>query len=60
MNILSKIVALKLFRFEIDSVWKIFELKNDLINDGGACRTAPATPGLLIPVSLSFFKTVGE
>ena len=46
MNILSKIVALKLFRFEIDSVWKIFELKDHLMNEevsnGGDCRTAPA------------------
>ena len=51
-----KISALQLFRFGIDSVWKIFELKdhsmNQLINDwmsnGGDCRTAPATPGLLM------------
>ena len=40
----------------IESVWKIFWLKddwlsqsiNELINDGGDCRTAPASPGLLI------------
>ena len=41
-----------LFRFGIGSVWKIFEIKDQLINesisDGGDCRTAPATPGLLI------------
>ena len=41
-----------LFRFGIDSVWKIFELKDysvtQFMNHGGDCRTAPATPGLLI------------
>ena len=25
---------------------------NELINDGGVCRTAPATPGLLINFNL--------
>ena len=33
------------------SVWKIFELKDEIVNesmsDGVDCRTAPATPGLL-------------
>ena len=29
-------------------VLKIFELKDRLISNGGDCRTAPATPGLLI------------
>ena len=47
-----KILAPQLFQFGIDSVWKIFDLKDYSvsvsINDGGDCRTAPATPGLLI------------
>ena len=38
------------FWFGIGSVWKIFELKDDLIiqlmSNRGDCRTAPATPGL--------------
>ena len=35
----------------IGSVWKIFEIKdqlvNELMNDGGDFRTAPATTGML-------------
>ena len=42
--------APKPFGFGIESVWKIFWLKDDSINEslnhGGNCRTAPATPGL--------------
>ena len=50
-----KISALLLFRFGTDKVWNIFEAKDCLINqsinqsrNGDDCRTAPATPGLLI------------
>ena len=42
-----KISAPYLFRFGIDSVWKIFEIKDHSLSDRGDCRTAPATPGLL-------------
>ena len=47
-----KISAPQLLWFGIDSTLNIFpqtitELMNELINDGGDCRTAPATPGLL-------------
>ena len=46
-----KFSAPYLFRLRIGSVWKIFELKdhgmNQSLSDGGDCRTAPATPGLL-------------
>ena len=31
---------------------------NQLINDGGDCRTAPATPGLLIMVVLVQWKSI--
>ena len=42
-----------LFRFGIDSVLNIQNermnyLINEIINDEGLCRAAPATPGLLI------------
>ena len=47
-----KLSASQLLWFEIDSTLNIFpqtmtELMNRLMNDGGDCRTAPATPGLL-------------
>ena len=46
-----KTLAPKLFWFGIESDWKIFWLKdrsvNQSIKDGGDCRTAPSTPGLL-------------
>ena len=47
-----KISAPQLLWFGIDSTLNIFpqtitESVNELINDGGDCRTAPATPGLL-------------
>ena len=47
-----KIIAPKLFRFEIDSILKIFsqrvsQLINQSMNYKGVCGTAPATPGLL-------------
>ena len=50
-----KMSAPKLFRFGIDSVWKIFELKDhslthliiESMNCGAAYRTAPATLGLV-------------
>ena len=39
----------KLLRFGRGSVWKIFPQRmTQLINDRVVCRTAPATPGLLI------------
>ena len=48
-----------LFRFGIDSVLKIFGLKDDSVNesmsDEAVYRTAPATPGLLI-MFLKLFK----
>ena len=59
-----KISAPQLLRFGIDSVLKILnermtQLINELMNDGGVYRTAPATPGLLIkhvgPVDLKRF-----
>ena len=48
-----KISAPQLLWFGIDSTLNIFpqtmtHLMNELISDGGDCRTAPATPGLLI------------
>ena len=44
-----KISDLYLLRFRKDSVWKIFPKRmTQLTNDGGVCRTAPATPGLII------------
>ena len=44
-----KLSALLLLRFGKDSVWKIFPQRmTQLTNDGGVCRTAPATPGFLI------------
>ena len=48
-----KISGPKLLRFGIDSVLKILnermtQLMNKSISDEGVCRTAPATPGLLI------------
>ena len=42
-----KISAPYLFRFGIDSVRKIFGLKDRSISHAGDCRTAPTTPGLL-------------
>ena len=47
-----KISAPQLLWFGIDSTLNIFpqtisESVNELINHGGDCRTAPATPGLL-------------
>ena len=45
-----KILAPQLFWFGIESVWKIFWLNDELLNeisDGGDCKTAPATLGLL-------------
>ena len=30
---------------------------NELLNDGGSCRTAPATPGLLIMYRRVYFPT---
>ena len=47
-----KISAPQLLWFGIDSTLNIFpqtmtQLMNELINDRGDCRTAPATPGLL-------------
>ena len=48
-----KISAPHLLWFGIDSTLNIFpqtmtDSVNELINDGGDCRTALATPGLLI------------
>ena len=44
-----KISALLLVRFGKDSVWKIFPYRmTQVIIDGGVCRTAPATPGLIV------------
>ena len=47
-----KVSAPQLLWFGIDSALKIFpqtisELIKQLISDGGDCRTAPATPGVL-------------
>ena len=47
-----KISAPQLLKFGIDSVLKILNERithsmNQLIRNGGDCRTAPATPGLL-------------
>ena len=51
-----KISAPQLLRFGIDSVLKtlnkrITDLINELMSDKGDCRTAPATPGLLIMIA---------
>ena len=48
--------ALQLSQFGIYSVLKILNERitnsiNELMSDGGDCRTAPATPGLLNIVS---------
>ena len=50
-----KISAPQLLWFGIDSALKIFpqtigELMNERINHEAVCRTAPATPGLLIRI----------
>ena len=51
-----KILPPQLLRFGIDSVLKILneritELINELMSDKGDCRTAPATPGLLLIIA---------
>ena len=56
-----KISAPQLLWFGIDSTLNIFpqtmtESVNESINYGGDCRTAPATPGLLIRLMLSVRK----
>ena len=55
-----KISAPQLLWFGIDSTLNIFpqtitDLINELINHGGDCRTAPATPGLLKNVVVIYF-----
>ena len=45
-------MAYKIYRFESNDVLKILRKRvteglNELINYGGVCRTAPATPDLL-------------
>ena len=59
-----KMSAPQLLWFGIDSTLNIFpqtmsELINQLINYGGDCRTAPATPGLLnIYIITTYFSKV--
>ena len=64
-----QISAPQLLWFGFDSALKIFPQTmshsvNESINDGGDCRTAPATPGLLIMKDLirvfcTFLRRVG-
>ena len=63
MNILSKFQirsssGLALTVFELKD-YSLTQLINELINDGGDCRTAPATPGLLKKFLKGVQKTGG-
>ena len=46
--------------FGSEDVLKIFEQKDDSVSNKGVCRTAPATPGLLITAASQTVSRAGQ